>query len=516
MFITAKRHEREKQELLGSNRLAEALLKNSAQGLFLLDGKSKVLPQVSRALGILFRRQDFTNLTFEKLLAPIVTAKTLTVARNHIAALMGGASPTDGVRTNPLGNIDVRLANPDGSFDAAHYSFEFDPVHSAHEPMVWLVRVADITVHAQTGRELEELRSRVQAQGEILRGVLQMGRARFGTLLQRADASMKAINTVLKKPAREEDAFRNKLEETLQEVDRIRREAAAFMLTALESSARSFEDALHDLRGRASLSGSDFLPLAVKLDHLFEQFALVKSLTASSVSARESAAPPGLSMTESGTQIIEAPALTAGSPAQPVPGAHRTAPAGSLDGALQAMTDHVAQEQNKAVVLESRGLEWVPPRYQAAIKNVAVQLIRNAVMHGIEPAAMRTAAGKASHGTLRLEFKSLDDRFELLFEDDGCGLEPERVRAAAIERGVVSSEAAALMRDRETIKLIFKAGYTTLASSAAEKPHGTGMSLVRRYIHEAGGKIALASLPGRETRFKITLPALAAADARVA
>jgi chemotaxis protein histidine kinase CheA len=64
--------------------------------------------------------------------------------------------------------------------------------------------------------------------------------------------------------------------------------------------------------------------------------------------------------------------------------------------------------------------------------------------------------------------------------------------------------------------LIFKEGFTTLESGPGEAPHGAGMSLVRRYVQEAGGKIALATQRGRETRFKVMLPAAAAADARVA
>ena len=73
------------------------------------------------------------------------------------------------------------------------------------------------------------------------------------------------------------------------------------------------------------------------------------------------------------------------------------------------------------------------------------------------------------------------------------------------------------MRDRQAIKLIFKSGYTTLAAAAGEPAHGTGMSLVRRYVHVAGGNISLATRLGRETRFKVTLPALpAGADAEVA
>jgi signal transduction histidine kinase len=517
MFITAKRHEREKQELLGaSNRITDAILKHVEQGFFFLDAKGKIQPQVSQSLAQLFRRQDFHNQSFERLLGPLVTAKTLTVARNHIAGLLG-AAPRDSIAdSNPLQDVEVRLPNPDGSFDAAHYAFEFMPIEC--EPRMWLARVSDITMRVQLSRELEELQLQVQTQGEVLRCVLQMGGARFAALLQRTDSSMKTINMVLKKPAREEEAFRNKLEEALDEVDRVRRDAAAFKLFALEGAARQFEDSLHDLRSRSALSGSDFLPLAVKLDQLYGQFAQLKSLTASSAPPRETgAAAPPANMTENGTEIIQAPKFMAersAAQAVSVPGTNSSAPAGSLENTLRALTDHVAQEHNKTVILDMLGLHLVPAQYQAAVKNVAIQLIRNAVMHGIETPAAREAAGKSSHGTLRLEFKQTGDQgFELLFEDDGGGLDPDQVRATAIARGVITGEGAARLRDREAIKLIFKSAFSTLPSAPGEPPHGTGLSLVRRYVHEAGGKIALASLLGHETRFKVSLPALTDAAA---
>jgi chemotaxis protein histidine kinase CheA len=112
---------------------------------------------------------------------------------------------------------------------------------------------------------------------------------------------------------------------------------------------------------------------------------------------------------------------------------------------------------------------------------------------------------------MRLEFKYVaNGNFELLFEDDGCGLNPEQVRSTAIARGILTGENAARLRDREIIKLIFKSGYSTLENTPGEPAHGTGLALVRRYAHEAGGKVALASLLGHETRFKVTLPPLAA------
>ncbi len=528
MFISVKRHEREKQDLIGaSNRLTDAILKSSVQGLFLLDAKDGIQSQVSGSLAAMFRRQDFNNSSFEKLIAPLVTAKTLSAARAFMTRLSDGAPAVDAAQANSLPDVEVRLANADGSFDTAHYSFDFHAVHSGQEPRAWLVRVTDITARVQQQRELEDLRTQLQTQGEILRSVLQAGGARFGAFLQRTDASMKTINGVLKKPAREADAFRSKLEETLEEVDRVRRDAAALKLTGLEAAARSLEDSLQELRSRGAVSGSDFLPLAVKLDQLYGQFALLRSLSAQAGPVAEpDADAPETRMTQNGTQIIEAPKFlaemaaqrAAAAPQKPAgPKAHRMARAGSLDSTLSALTELVAQEHHKTVVLDCTGMELVPQRYQATIKNVAIQLIRNAVMHGVEPSDARVGGGKPAHGTLHLEFKTMPDHsYEMHFQDDGCGLDPDKVRATAVAKGLLTADAATRLRDRQAIKLIFKSGYTTLQSAPGEAPHGSGMSLVRRYVHEAGGKIALATLLGHETRFKVTLPALAAADAQVA
>src|SRR5258708_22476612 len=202
MFISVKRHEREKQDLIGaSSRLTDALLKSSAQGLFLLDAKDKILPQVSASLATLFRRQDFTNLSIEKLIGPLVSAKTLSVIRAFVTRLLDAPSLSNSgqsnpLQDNPLQDVEVRLANTDGTFEPAHYSFEFPRLDPSREPRTWLVRAADITARVQQQRDLEDLRTQVQTQGEILRSVLQAGGARFNAFLHRTAASINANNAV--------------------------------------------------------------------------------------------------------------------------------------------------------------------------------------------------------------------------------------------------------------------------------------------------------------------------------
>src|SRR5258708_10406755 len=202
MFISVKRHEREKQDLIGaSSRLTDALLKSSAQGLFLLDGKDKILAEVSASLATLFRRQDFTNLSIEKLIGPLVSAKTLSVIRAFVTRLLDAPSLSNSgqsnpLQDNPLQDVEVRLANTDGTFETAHYSFEFHALDPSREPRTWLVRVTDITARVQQQRDLEDLRTQVQTQGEILRSVLQAGGARLKPLPQRTAASINANNAV--------------------------------------------------------------------------------------------------------------------------------------------------------------------------------------------------------------------------------------------------------------------------------------------------------------------------------
>ena len=194
------------------------------------------------------------------------------------------------------------------------------------------------------------------------------------------------------------------------------------------------------------------------------------------------------------------------------------AQAGSLDSTLTALTELVAQEHNKSVVLDCIGMQLVPPRYQATIKNVAIQLIRNAVMHGVEspdraPGSRQAGARHAAprvqdHAGSKLRTALPRRR---LRPGSGQGARHGH-RQGSDHRG---RRGAAARSPGHQIDLQVGLHHPDLRPPG-EAAHGSGMSLVRRYVHEAGGKIALATLLGHETRFKVTLPALAAADAQVA
>ncbi len=492
MFIGRKTYEAEKraQQALLSNHasVAQSILQHAVHGFLFLDAAGNILPQFSASLITLFRRHDFQNLTFEQLLAPLVTPKTLNQVRGHMANLR--AAQAIDADINPLKNIEIRFANPNGSLQSAYYELVVHASNFAAQPTPWLVQITNITIQVQTTRELDDLRSQSQTQGEVLHRLLKIGRTRFAAFLTRTDSAMKSIGQILKKPARSEAAFRSKLQETLDEVDRIRRDETALKITALHAAAQNFEDALHELRSRITLSGNDFLPLAVKLDELFTQFALVRTLTqAVSEDVDQSQSVPP-------TSAVHAP---------------RASSMSGLEKTLIGLAEHMAREHQKTIVLQCVGLTDVPQQYQSTIKNIAIQMIRNSVQHGVESPETRRHAGKPEPGSLRIEFKaSADGGFDFLYHDDGNGLDPVQIRQTAVLKELISADAAAELSDRQALKLIFQKGFSGSDKKSAGKANRSGMSLVRRYVHQANGRIALASRLRQETRFRITLPPVGA------
>jgi two-component system chemotaxis sensor kinase CheA len=133
-----------------------------------------------------------------------------------------------------------------------------------------------------------------------------------------------------------------------------------------------------------------------------------------------------------------------------------------------------------------------------------IHMLRNAADHGIESPAERLAAGKPATGTLRLGASHQGGCVVIEIADDGRGLDPIRIRAKAIERGLIPADAP--LDGRETLELIFAPGFSTAEQVSDLSGRGVGMDVVRRNLERLRGKVEIESLPGRGTTFTITLP----------
>ena len=151
----------------------------------------------------------------------------------------------------------------------------------------------------------------------------------------------------------------------------------------------------------------------------------------------------------------------------------------------------------------------------ATVKDCLIQMLRNSAVHGIEAPEIRHALTKEDVGVVSVEFQKSGDGFELVFEDDGAGIAPDTLKAAAVRQQLISEEDAAGMDTRAAMALIFRPGFSTQDGISMDAGRGVGMDVVARSVYALGGKIGVSTHPGRFTRFKIALPA-GAADSAVA
>ncbi len=504
ILVTVMLSARQRQE--SSLRLARQqttdILRTVKDGLFLLDQNLVIGSAYSGALETLFQRKDFAGLAFESLLKNIVSEKTLTTALKFVKILWAERTNEKLVKTiNPLGEVEVHLDNGSGKFDTRYLQFDFHRVRVDGEMTQVLVSVSDVSARVDLARELQTSQSQAQGQVDTLLGILHIDPAQLSSFLNDSNAAMKMINAVLREPTREEGVFRKKLDTLFRQVHSVKGEAAALGMSSIESRAHAFEEDLKALRDKPSLSGNDFLPLVIKLDDLLTHLQSVSDLV--SRLSRLQIAPQDVAHTVTHVLQEEKP-KEKDPPKAPPPSANADA---GLAATLQQLATRVARENNKEAAVKCVGFDAIPEDYRRAVKDIGVQAVRNAIVHGIELPAVRLSAGKPQQGLVRLTFQTLDDGgYKLVVEDDGQGLSTERIKEAALKKGFITPEKAQTLDTKQVFSLMFHAGFSTLDTATKDAGRGVGMNLIADLTNQMGGKVSVATSAGKFTRLTMTMP----------
>ncbi len=503
ILVTVMLSARQRQE--SSLRLARQqttdILRTVKDGLFLLDQDLIIGSAYSGALETLFQRKDFAGLAFENLLKNIVSEKTLNTALKFVKILWAERTNEKLVKTiNPLGEVEVHLDNGSGKFDTRYLQFDFHRVRVDGEMTHVLVSVSDVSARVDLARELQASQSQAQGQVDTLLGILHIDPAQLSSFLNDSNAAMKMINAVLREPTREEGVFRKKLDTLFRQVHSVKGEAAALGMSSIESRAHAFEEDLKALRDKPSLSGNDFLPLVIKLDdlltHLQSVSDLVSRLSRLQIAQHDVAHTVTHVLQEEKQKekdLLKAPSPSANADA-------------GLAATLQQLATRVARENNKEAAVKCVGFDMIPEDYRRAVKDIGVQAVRNAIVHGIEPPAARLSAGKPQQGLVRLTFQTLDDGgYKLVVEDDGQGLSTERIKEAALKKGFITPEKAQTLDTKQVFSLMFHAGFSTLDTATKDAGRGVGMNLIADLTNQMGGKVSVATSTGKFTRLTMTM-----------
>ena len=174
---------------------------------------------------------------------------------------------------------------------------------------------------------------------------------------------------------------------------------------------------------------------------------------------------------------------------------------------FKRMVRDLARELGKEAQLQIAGIKTPVDRdVLARLEAPLAHLLRNAVDHGIEAPGARRAAGKAEAGTIRLEAHHVSGLLEIVVEDDGEGIDVERIRANVRARGLADAETASRLSAAELMEFLFLPGFTLREVVTEISGRGVGLDAVQTMVKELRGSVRLSSRPGEGSRFQLQLP----------
>jgi len=185
----------------------------------------------------------------------------------------------------------------------------------------------------------------------------------------------------------------------------------------------------------------------------------------------------------------------------------RMQPIGNAWAKIPRVVRDLAKSCSKKVVVETEGAETeLDKTILEAIKDPLTHLVRNAVDHGIETPEERVKRGKSPEGTLTMRAYHESGTVIIEISDDGGGIDASKVRAKALQKGLITTAEAERISDREVLDLIFAAGFSTAEQTTTVSGRGVGMDVVKTKIESIRGTVELSTEVGKGTTFIIRIP----------
>ena len=185
----------------------------------------------------------------------------------------------------------------------------------------------------------------------------------------------------------------------------------------------------------------------------------------------------------------------------------RMQPIKKVFGRFPRVVRDLARSLKKDIVLEMRGEETdLDKNLVEALADPLIHLVRNSVDHGIEMPEARVAAGKSRTGKVILSASQEGDHIELAIVDDGGGMDPDKLRAIAVKRGLMDEDAASRLSNKECFNLIFAPGFSSKEQISDISGRGVGMDVVKTAINTLNGSIDIDSEMGKGTKITIKVP----------
>ena len=523
VFFFVRRLRDTDAEALAARRETQEIMETVNTGLFLLDKDLNIGQQHSRALTNIIGTDTLAGENFTNVLRGRISDKDLNTTRQFIEQLYNPRVKEKLVDSlNPLNKVMLHNAHGAEGADSRYLDFKFSRVYENKNIARILVNVNDVSDAVYLEQRLEKERSQNDMQIEMLTTILNVNPKIINEFISNTKAHIDKMNNILKNPGSSQFELEGKLKAIYREMHSLKGEASALKLHSFTKIASDAEDKLDALQNQGKLSGNNFLPLAVHLDDLLSLSNTIETLgerinqaTPKSAAATKSVAPlatPASDIEKSNVAVSESAPIHNSTISMPIAGDNDIDLSDESDddqlSYYQSFAQDIAARQGKQVQLKSQTLAQaaIPAHLKNVVKEISIQLLRNAVVHGIETPAARQSANKPAVGTIDLEVQSDSRDLIITLQDDGQGIDYDSIRQKLITQGRFSANAAAQLNQGELLKQLFTSGFSTKEQADEDGGRGVGLDIIKAQVKEYDGKLNVNSELGQMTRFTITLP----------
>ena len=461
----------------------DSIFNTVREGLCLLDTNYLVSEQYSQELHDILGGESPAGKNLLHLLKQRITEKEYTTACEYFALLFNADRREKQVlKINPLAQIEAHFPEAGGGLIQKTLQFQFRRVYHGQEVERLFVSVTDISQQIRLEQRLREAELKKERQLELLLAILNVEPARLAEFIETAEREMERTTLLLK--AGESGAGEvgpRTLDGLFRNIHNLKGNAALLGLTQFEQAAHEMESIITDLRSKPGLTGNNLLPVVVRQASFVSDLAEVRELVDKLSGLKFGFVQPAA---DSGDDFIEP---------------------------LADLASSLAAKQGKAAQVDTTGFD--PTALSAArrslVRDICIQLTRNALTHGIELPGEREQLGKPQHGTIRLCRLPPDAArpgyYSFTFRDDGRGLQFDKIRERAVRTGLLAH--GQKTSSGRLAALIFEPGFTTAETVTTDAGRGIGMDIIkRRVVDESGGEIKVLTSPGLFCEFQFHLP----------
>jgi signal transduction histidine kinase len=474
------------EQIIRAQEETTEILTTVHEGLFLLNKDGTLGTQFSASLPQMLRREIHPGMNFITVLGEMVPQNVFEAATDYIELLLGDRVKESLVTSlNPLTNVPVSAMNRMGDETEHYLSFFFNRVMVEGKISHLLVTVQDVTEQVSLMHRLEQAKKQSKTEVEALLRLLGGDFDSLRHFITNVESALSEINKELSRAQDDNEQLLHTLNKIMRIVHSVKGEAAALGIDVLESYAHECEKEMVAMReNEGGVTGDHMVRISVLLEGFYERYSSLAG-------------------------IIERFAATLGKakPVEDKGGANiRKEESPAIVQQITSLAQRIAKDQDKQIKIfcQLDRLSTLPVHISQELQSISIQLVRNALTHGIETPAERNAMQKPGEGTLQVWCESWGNaQYDFVVRDDGRGIVPERLRTHLVTSGKMSREEVARLSDKEVVSWLFQPGFSTAESANRDAGHGIGLDIVLEKVKGINGRLMIKSNAGLFTEFRI-------------